>query len=518
MSNPILKLTQHKMITSKTLIKFFRFVPAMSEESVDCLGVIFQFNSDGVLFEFSDRSADDAIGFVNAADIKINENETIPAADADSTELLSKYIQVGDELRCTVVKDSNLPVYSYLEDEEEIDESGEIQTTSRRVEINPDWIARSAKLVVPINDESDEKDPNPETNSDRPDVEMNSIPQDAEVSTGDVTDHGNAETKTSDVTNQDEVETKTSDVTDQDGVETKTSDTIPEGDVEMKTNEDKTKGEVEIKTTDVTDHAEVEAKTGDSFPQDEVEMKTSEDNHQVEVEMKTNETALQDEAETNEEVHHQDEADAKTRAATVPVQVEKKTNGVSSQDDIATDTSDVTKVESKADYSEFEELKPENIFLDEEQEMLDYEDDVIFSEDINFEDLDEDITKTEAKADNDSAKTEQVLEEKENAKKVEEVEKSESKVLKEKTPEKVKTKVAPKQAVTEETFIEKARIVQLVKPVKEGGKVVTAIFQIDGGQFKNSCVTVSNSCIYVHGHHLGLASLVCSFSKHFNSF
>jgi hypothetical protein len=72
-------------------------------------------------------------------------------------------------------------------------------------------------------------------------------------------------------------------------------------------------------------------------------------------------------------------------------------------------------------------------------------------------------------------------------------------------------KPAPKQVITEETFIEKGRLVQLKKPGKEGGKVVSAIFEILSGQFEKRLVTASYNCMYVHGHHLGISNLVCYF-------
>jgi hypothetical protein len=62
-------------------------------DSVECVGVIFQFNGNGVLFEFSTEAEDDAVGFVRAVDIKINGTDSIPA-EANTTELLAKYLQV----------------------------------------------------------------------------------------------------------------------------------------------------------------------------------------------------------------------------------------------------------------------------------------------------------------------------------------------------------------------------------------------------------------------------------------
>jgi hypothetical protein len=61
---------------------------------IACVGVIFQFNPTGVLFEFSNGVSEDNVGIVEPTKIKIGENETIPAS-ANTVDLLSKYIQVS---------------------------------------------------------------------------------------------------------------------------------------------------------------------------------------------------------------------------------------------------------------------------------------------------------------------------------------------------------------------------------------------------------------------------------------
>jgi hypothetical protein len=54
---------------------------------------------------------------------------------------------VSDEIRCTATRNEDLPVYEYLEEEEEIDENGDFRTTQKNAEIKPGWIAASAQLV-----------------------------------------------------------------------------------------------------------------------------------------------------------------------------------------------------------------------------------------------------------------------------------------------------------------------------------------------------------------------------------
>jgi hypothetical protein len=115
-------------------------------ESVDCVGVIFQFNEKGVLFEFPDGSGEDTIGVVKASNIKINKTSFIPA-NACSSERLSEYLEVGGEIRCTVTKDTKLPPYEYVEEEEEFDGNGDLKTTSKTVTVNPEWIANQVSVL-----------------------------------------------------------------------------------------------------------------------------------------------------------------------------------------------------------------------------------------------------------------------------------------------------------------------------------------------------------------------------------
>jgi hypothetical protein len=69
--------------------------------TLKCVGVIFQLSEEGVLFEFSTGGRDDAVGIIRPVDIIVKDGGTIPET-ASSTDLLSKYIQVGDELLCQV--------------------------------------------------------------------------------------------------------------------------------------------------------------------------------------------------------------------------------------------------------------------------------------------------------------------------------------------------------------------------------------------------------------------------------
>jgi hypothetical protein len=115
-------------------------------ETLRCVGVIFHIGQGGVLFEFSDGSAEDLVGFVAPNIIKISKDEKIPAT-ADTPEKLSKYLQVGDELQCRVFKNTKLQKLSYTEDEEEIDKNGEIVKSIKKVEIQPEWEATVAALA-----------------------------------------------------------------------------------------------------------------------------------------------------------------------------------------------------------------------------------------------------------------------------------------------------------------------------------------------------------------------------------
>ena len=104
------------------------------EEGEEVTGVIFQFSSEAILFEFSlDGQADQVqIGMVKPSGLRVG-NRNIPAS-VKKQETLEKYIEVGDELECRVVKEEGMGMVSYQEE----DESGAMV----EVEIQPDWRAR----------------------------------------------------------------------------------------------------------------------------------------------------------------------------------------------------------------------------------------------------------------------------------------------------------------------------------------------------------------------------------------
>ena len=103
-------------------------------EGEEVTGVIFQFTSEAILFEFSLEGQSDQvqIGMVKPSGLKVG-NRNIPAS-VKKIETLEKYIEVGDELECRVVKEEGLQMVKYQEE----DEAGAMV----EVEIQPDWRAR----------------------------------------------------------------------------------------------------------------------------------------------------------------------------------------------------------------------------------------------------------------------------------------------------------------------------------------------------------------------------------------
>ena len=97
-------------------------------------GVIFQFSSEAVLFEFSLEGQTDQvqIGIVKPSCLKVG-NRNIPAS-VKKMETLERYIEVGDELECRVVKEEGMAMVSYQEE----DEGGDMV----EVEVQPEWRAR----------------------------------------------------------------------------------------------------------------------------------------------------------------------------------------------------------------------------------------------------------------------------------------------------------------------------------------------------------------------------------------
>ena len=120
------------------LLVTLNIIMASSEmsEGEEVTGVIFQFTSEAILFEFSLEGQSDQvqIGMVKPSGLKVG-NRNIPAS-VKKIETLEKYIEVGDELECRVVKEEGLQMVKYQEE----DEGGAMV----EVEIQPDWRARWA--------------------------------------------------------------------------------------------------------------------------------------------------------------------------------------------------------------------------------------------------------------------------------------------------------------------------------------------------------------------------------------
>ena len=120
------------------LLVTLNIIMASSEmsEGEEVTGVIFQFTSEAILFEFSLEGQSDQvqIGMVKPSGLKVG-NRNIPAS-VKKIETLEKYIEVGDELECRVVKEEGLQLVKYQEE----DEGGAMV----EVEIQPDWRARWA--------------------------------------------------------------------------------------------------------------------------------------------------------------------------------------------------------------------------------------------------------------------------------------------------------------------------------------------------------------------------------------
>jgi hypothetical protein len=114
-------------------------------------GVVFQFDENSILFEFSlstgnenDLDEQDLIGEISPQKLVCN-GKKIPA-DTKGDEI-SKYVQSGDEIKCQVTPKDDLKVFSFIEEEEEIGEDGEVKRSTRTVEIKPTWSALSGQLL-----------------------------------------------------------------------------------------------------------------------------------------------------------------------------------------------------------------------------------------------------------------------------------------------------------------------------------------------------------------------------------
>lgn len=106
------------------------------KDGLECRGVIFQFNSEAVLFEFT-LDGQEEVGMVKPNHLKVR-GKPIPA-NVKKVETLSKYIEVGDEVTCHVVKKKDLKAFKYNEE----DDDGE----ATEIEIQPNWVANEAVKV-----------------------------------------------------------------------------------------------------------------------------------------------------------------------------------------------------------------------------------------------------------------------------------------------------------------------------------------------------------------------------------
>ena len=104
--------------------------------SLECRGVIFQFSPDAVVFEFT-NNGEEEIGMVKPSHLKVR-GRVIPSS-VKKIDTLSRYIEVGDEITCTVTKKDNIKKFKYAEE----DDDG----AATEVEIQPSWLADSAVKV-----------------------------------------------------------------------------------------------------------------------------------------------------------------------------------------------------------------------------------------------------------------------------------------------------------------------------------------------------------------------------------
>ena len=93
-------------------------------------GLIFQFSPEAILFEFTLEEGSDQFQVGMVKPINVN----IPADAVKTKEALGRYIEVGDELECEVVKEKGMAMVSVQEEDEE--------GAMVEVEIQPDWRAR----------------------------------------------------------------------------------------------------------------------------------------------------------------------------------------------------------------------------------------------------------------------------------------------------------------------------------------------------------------------------------------
>ena len=128
-----------------------------SEEKFNVDGVVFQFNSKVILFEFTIPERDaEYIGEIKTQTLKLNKSDEGKSIPNDVTdEDIGNYIHVGDELKCLVkqvrnftkklinifffvfiknsvkFQSSTLETFSYEEEQEEIGNDGDIQKANK---------------------------------------------------------------------------------------------------------------------------------------------------------------------------------------------------------------------------------------------------------------------------------------------------------------------------------------------------------------------------------------------------
>ena len=128
-----------------------------SEEKFNVDGVVFQFNSKAILFEFTIPERDaEYIGEIKTQTLKLNKSDEGKSIPNDVTdEDIGNYIHVGDELKCLVkqvrkstkkisnfffvlfnknsvkFQSSTLETFSYEEEQEEIGNDGDIQKANK---------------------------------------------------------------------------------------------------------------------------------------------------------------------------------------------------------------------------------------------------------------------------------------------------------------------------------------------------------------------------------------------------
>ena len=98
-------------------------------------GLIFQVSPEAILFEFTleEDTGQFQVGMVEPCKVWVGDRN-IPAAAVKMKETLDRYVKVGDELECILVKEEGMAMVSVQEENEE--------GNMVEVEIQPDWKAR----------------------------------------------------------------------------------------------------------------------------------------------------------------------------------------------------------------------------------------------------------------------------------------------------------------------------------------------------------------------------------------